>query len=249
MNRPFTIALGISLAGHAVVVGAQVLSIGWTGLSAPVQPRVIYDAHTDRAAEEKAKQLYRIHAQLAQLGSSAAMPAGQAVMGSPGQAGRGAGGSAAWGQFLAQLTEGRGISRSTAGAVADETSPWVGAVDLTNLASAASGNPVLMSYFGAIREQIQRTADQQGWLSRDQLDQGVIYVGFVIARTGRITQTAVLKDRPSFSPSLGDAAVKIVRSSSPFPEFPPSSEGPSMAFIIPIEFVLSSEAGSGAAGS
>jgi len=244
MNRSFALALGVSLAGHVVIVGAQIAFMGWSGVGASVQPKVIYDARPDQDERwEQAQRLYRVQAQLADMSSTAKMP--QAVFGSSQAANLRTSQASAWAGLLAQLTSGRGLSRYVPGTESAGGSLWTNAVDLTNLASAARGNPVLLSYFSAIREQIQRTADRQDWLSHRQLDQGIVYVGFVIARNGRVTQTSLLKDRSVASSSLAAAAVNIIRASSPFPEFPPSSPGPAMALIVPLEFVLSPAGGEG----
>ena len=113
---------------------------------------------------------------------------------------------------------------------------------MTNITLAAQGNPVLLSYFGAIREQIQRIANEGTWVSGvGQPGGGVVYIGFVIGRTGAIQSASVIVDRSVPLPPLQAAALRIVQLSGPFPPFPPSiaSAEDAIALTIPIEFVES----------
>ncbi len=112
---------------------------------------------------------------------------------------------------------------------------WASAVDLTDLVSAAQGDPVLLSYYSVIREQIQRTANQRSW-APGQAIEGVIYVGFLLHRTGEVESVTVLADRSTASPTLQQAALEIVKASGPFPAFPPSFQESSKNLLVPIEF-------------
>ena len=122
---------------------------------------------------------------------------------------------------------------------------WASAIDLTNITSAAQGNPVLLSYFGAIRWQIQRAANEGRWISETLQDDGVVYVGFAISRTGAIHSASVISERSTASTGLQESALKIVRSAGPFPPLPPSVAAASeaMAVVVPIEFVMTPPSG------
>ncbi len=111
------------------------------------------------------------------------------------------------------------------------------AIDLTNLTAAAQGNPVRFAYFSAIRERVQRTADTQNWEAAGAQRGGVVYVEFVVERTGRVHSAASLQGRSRASAPLCETAVRLVTTSTPFPPFPPSFEESSLTLLLPIEFM------------
>jgi TonB family protein len=112
-------------------------------------------------------------------------------------------------------------------------------VDLTDLVAASQGNPVLLSYFSAIREQIQRAANQQVWFTGLSLE-GVVYVTFILHAGGQIEGAAVLAEQSVRSEALRQIAVRIVQASAPFPPFPPSLREPKKLILVPLEFLLTS---------
>ncbi len=111
-------------------------------------------------------------------------------------------------------------------------------VDLTNLVDAAQGDPVLLSYFSAIREQIQLTANRQAWMSGAP-QQGVIYIAFVLHSDGAVQNVEIVTDRSAPAELLRDIALRIVNASAPFPPFPPSIPEPEKTIVVPLEFLLS----------
>ena len=110
-------------------------------------------------------------------------------------------------------------------------------VDLTNLVDAARGNPVLLSYFSAIREQIQQTANRQAWLTGTSTE-GLVYVTFVLSATGAIREAQVVVDRSSGAAALREIALQIVTTAAPFPPFPPSVTEATKTVVVPLEFLL-----------
>ena len=112
-------------------------------------------------------------------------------------------------------------------------------VDLANLADASGGNPVLLSYFGVIRDQIQRTANNRAWSTGDTTE-GLVYVSFVLTATGSVHSVAILSDKSVPSDRLQDISLRIVKTAAPFPPFPPSIQEPSKNVIVPLEFLLGS---------
>ena len=110
-------------------------------------------------------------------------------------------------------------------------------VDLTNLLDASKGDPVLLSYFGTIREQIQRAANRKDWLTGTER-QGLVYVSFILTAEGRIRSATVIGNRSVSSATLQDIALKIIGSAAPFPPFPPSLQDTSKTLIVPLEFLL-----------
>lgn len=112
-------------------------------------------------------------------------------------------------------------------------------VDLTNLPEASHGNPVLLSYFSAIREQIQQAANHQPWLAAEPA-QGLVYVSFLLVSSGLVKSVAVVPDRSIPSSTLRDTALRIVKSAGPFPPFPPSMAEPQKTIVVPLEFLIGS---------
>lgn len=112
------------------------------------------------------------------------------------------------------------------------------AVDLTDLAQAAQGDPVRLSYFAAIREQLQQAANQRPWLGNQISETGLVCVGFVLTRTGDVSSSAVVPDRSADSSSLRNAALQIVAAARPFPPLPPSflASSSTLTVLVPIEF-------------
>jgi len=112
-------------------------------------------------------------------------------------------------------------------------------IDLTNLIDAAKGDPVLFSYFGAIREQIQHAAGAQDWLT-EATGSGLVYVSFVLKEDGNLRGVAVVPERSVDSKPLRDAALKIVQHAGPFPPFPPSMAHAPTTLVVPLEFLAGS---------
>ena len=112
-------------------------------------------------------------------------------------------------------------------------------VDLTNLADASRGDPVLLSYFSALREQIQQTANREPWLNRDTA-QGLVYVSFVLSAGGDIKGVSIIADRSVPSRPLQDVDLRIVQTAAPFPPFPPSMTDGSKTIVVPLEFLFGS---------
>ena len=115
-------------------------------------------------------------------------------------------------------------------------------VDLTDLVEAAKGNPVLLSYFSAIREQIQQAANHRTWMTGEG-HEGTVYVSFVLAANGSIRSATVLEGRSVPSRTLQGIAMQIVQSAEPFPAFPPSLPEHRKTIVVPLEFLLGSSVG------
>lgn len=111
-------------------------------------------------------------------------------------------------------------------------------VDLTNLAEAAQGDPVLLSYFSAIRQQIQQAANHRRWLSGPTAE-GIVYVSFTLLSNGHVQFQDVLTARSVSSAHLQRIAMNIVASAGPFAPFPPSITEPSKTIVVPLEFLVS----------
>ena len=240
-DRSLTAAFAISLVGHLSVAGFQLLRPHHGARPRPMRPVEIIYEH--RAAEQ---ELHRLQQQLASLTNpSASLPGVQApapqirvpdrpIGGMPSFGGM-AGGDA--GESPGQSSAALGAFSGTAGLGAMLRAP---VVDLTNLVEAAQGNPVLLSYFSAIREQIQRTANRKTWNAGQPGDEGLIYVSFVLNQNGDVQVVGVVADRSALSRHLQEIAVQIVKAAGPFPPFPPSIQDPMKTIVVPLEFLLGS---------
>lgn len=224
-HRPLTIAFSISLALHSVLLALQLVHLRTArqrlAVRAPLD--IIYEY---QAADRERRQLRK---QIAQLGKNP-----EAIPGPPQP-------SAPMGQIRIPdrpaLTASN-LSADDAGGGSDEVARSA-VIDLTNLVEAAQGNPVLLSYFGAIREQIQRTANQHTWMT-GQPAQGIVYISFLLTSTGQVLTTHVVPDRSAPSSALQDIALQIVKASSPFRPFPPSMADASKTIVVPLEFLTGS---------
>jgi len=112
-------------------------------------------------------------------------------------------------------------------------------VDLTNVVEASRGDPVLLSYFSAIREQIQRTANRGTWLAGESV-QGLVYVTFMLGSSGAVGGAGIVPERSVASERLREIALRIVTTAAAFPPFPPSLPESSQTVVVPLEFLLDS---------
>ena len=112
-------------------------------------------------------------------------------------------------------------------------------VDLTDLVEASQGSPVLLSYFSAIREQIQEAANRRTWMTGEGQG-GIVYVSFVLTREGQVYSASIVEDRSAPSRTLQSISLRIVQSAMPFPPFPPSLQERHKTIIVPLEFLLGS---------
>jgi hypothetical protein len=232
------IAIGVSLAVHAAVLGVQLLLYG-LGLFSTADRRIklIYDRKPIETASAWTKEeAFQPKARLKELSG----PTTITVPGSSGGgAGFGGGRDIVFGVSKPASSSGvEGELGSGWARTWSRNEVWATAVDLTDLTAASQGDPVLLSYFGAIREQIQRTANAKTWVLAENLASGTIYVGFVLERTGELRSASVVSERSLASPQLGKVALQIIQASSPFLPFPPSFKESSKAIIVPLEFAL-----------
>lgn len=232
-DRTLVLTLCLSLFGHAVVLGAQLMMPGRGGWSQSMKPlKLVYAPETTEERSAWAKELGRIRVRtqelpgLPHLAAHAPMaegyhvgPLGPEVPDVPSQVSVSEGAGSGW-------------SSLPAGSVG----VWRAAVDLTNLTETFQGNPVLYSYFSAIRERIQRTANGHNWFSGAAEKSGVVYVGFVVTRAGAIQSASVIGARSVGSNQLQAVALQIVQASGPFLPFPPSFQESAKAIMVPLEF-------------
>ena len=233
IDRLLFFALGLSLGGHALVIGVQVMRTIAGGLFEMTKPvKFIYEPKTTHPESQWSKELNRRGEKLGELPRPSFVSAPGA---SAGGYSRGALGVDAL-DDAGRVRIGGGFGGGSASLALPSGSTWAAAIDLTNLTAAAQGDPVLYSYYGAIREQIQQTANERQWVPSALDTAGVVYVGFVVTRTGAIESAGVVSERSVRSAALQTIALRIIKASSPFLPFPPSFQEPTKTIVVPIEF-------------
>jgi len=216
-DRGFTIAFGMSLGLHLLLLAGQFVSWGWLAVARERLPiNVTYDY------EIAMQELRQLQEELAR--------ATRDTLTAPGP-------SASTHQAHIRIPE-RPLLATTR-SLPEATMGPSAFVDLTDLAEAAHGDPVLLSYFSAIREQIQHTANRRAWVT-EEATKGLVYVSFVLSANGAIHQTAVLADRSVPSTTLQDIALRIVEAAAPFPPFSPSMTESRKTIVVPLEFLFGS---------
>ena len=217
-DRAFIIALNISLGLHLALLVVQFLPLGWLPHARPRGPmEVVYDY-------EVAKQ------ELRHLQEEVTRATREAASSAPSPLPSG-------GQPQIRIPD-RPVLALTRN-LPDALPAYPVSIDLTNLTEAARGDPVLLSYFSAIREQIQQAANRRGWLS-DEPSKGLVYVSFVLNSNGVIRDASVISQRSAPSTTLQGVALRIIETAAPFPPFPPSISEPRKTIVVPLEFLLGS---------
>ncbi|PIQ84532.1 MAG: hypothetical protein COV75_01810 [Candidatus Omnitrophica bacterium CG11_big_fil_rev_8_21_14_0_20_63_9] len=217
-DRVFAISFGASLGLHLILLLGQILSLPWWDTPRPMRPiEVVYEYEI---VQQELKELQERH-------SKAARDLTTAPASAPG---------------LSERTQIRIPDRpslTVEQTVADLALNRSSVIDLTNLVDASRGDPVLLSYFGAIREQIQQAANHRPWLTGETA-QGLVYVSFILSSSGAVQGISIVADRSVSSDQLRDVAVKIVKTAAPFLPFPPSMTDPQKTIVVPLEFLLGS---------
>ena len=216
-DRVFTIAFGASLAVHLLLIIGQLLSWGWFTTHPHPPIEVVYDQEAVR------QEVQQLQDELRRAKSESAIPGGSVPTLNATLSAR----------PQIRIPDRPALSPERTERLSDRPS----IVDLTNLVDAARGDPVLLSYFSAIREQIQRMANGRAWLTGQPIE-GLVYVSFVLSAGGEIRGITIVSDRSSNSPPLQDIALRIVKSAAPFPPFPPSVGDSSKTIVVPLEFLL-----------
>ena len=234
-------AIIVSLAGHAVLLSGAWIQAMWYKRARPAAPlRLVHEGpavhdEQDRAAQrlEEAKTRTIEAPALSQDAATESEGSEGMDQGSPMMSI-----SAAELRATADASLGD-LAGGALSAVSVADGGWGAAADLTNVTAAAQGNPVLLSYFSAIRTQIQQAANRRPWLTEGARAEGTISIGFVIGVAGDIQKAAVITERSAAFPDLQSAALQIVEASAPFPPLPPSvrAASPTLAVIVPIQFV------------
>ena len=244
--RPLLWTLPASALVDALVLGVRV--VRWTrerNLHPQADLRVFYEAMAEGVASDGHQpRLGEISAPTPVVSAGAApVPqiriAERSALGLPGaEPGVGIPGAGGF-EFGDRLGQGGGGGGADGqgGGSGQTRSP---VVDLTNLAEAAQGNPVLLSYFSVIREQIQQTANKRTWMTGQERAEGIVYLSFVLSPKGHIQSAAVVPERSVSSSALQGVALNIIKSAGPFPPFPPSMDEPSKTVVVPLEFLMGS---------
>ena len=216
-DRGFTLAFSISLGLHLLLLIGQFISLHWDKTPRMRQTlEIVYDY-------EVAKQ------QVQQLQDQLARAKREAV----------AAPTAASNGLRTQIRIPDRPSLAVTTGLGDTLLTHASFVDLTNLTEASGGDPVLLTYFSTIREQIQRAANRRTWLTGEEKE-GLVCISFVLTATGSAQKAGVLVDRSVASATLQETALRILKDAEPFPPFPPSIQEPSKTIVVPLEFLIGS---------
>jgi TonB family protein len=220
-DRAFTISFSVSLGLHLALLIGQLFSLDWFSVARARRPiDVVYEYEV---AEQETRHLQ------VQLDRAKREVAAASLPGAIGA--------------QTQIRIPDRPSLTTDHTLSDVMPDRASMVDLTNLVEAARGDPVLLSYFSAIREQIQQTANRRAWSLEEEAGYGLVYVSFMLSSTGDVQRVAVVADRSIPSQALRDIAVRIVKTAAPFPPFPPSMVDPQKTIVVPLEFLSGSQGG------
>ncbi len=214
-DRGLLTAFGLSILFHLAVLGWGLLPLAW--LNRPLSRAAIRVVYEPASARQEERQL---QAQLTKARRAAiAGPSPAAARSRP---------------HIHVASRPLLIEAKTLAEIMPQRSS---VFDLTNLVDASRGDPVLMSYFAAIRQQIQRSANSQAWLGEAD-GEGLIYVSFLLASSGSIRDVATVPNRSVPSQQLRELGMRIVRQAAPFPPFPPSFQEAAKTIVVPLEFRL-----------
>ncbi len=89
-------------------------------------------------------------------------------------------------------------------------------VSLPSIPGETFKMPEYKSYYQIIRERIRKTA----YFYYTKLEQGEVFLTFVLNSDGTIKDVAVNPDKSTQSPYLTDLALRSVKEAGPYPEFP-----------------------------
>ena len=213
-DRVFAIAFGISLAAHLLFLLGQLLRLEWFAPRRDLGPiEVIYNYEMAREAAQDMR---------AQLSRAQRDAVGAPVPGSFGE------------RMQIRIPDRPQLASNRD---METVMPTPGTIiDLTDLVDASRGDPVLLSYFGAIRERIQSAANQQQFALEGEQG-GLIYVSFVLLSSGVIQDVSIVSERSVPARRLREISARIVRSAGPFPPFPPSMPEERKTIVVPLEFL------------
>ncbi|MFA5156400.1 MAG: energy transducer TonB [Candidatus Omnitrophota bacterium] len=93
-------------------------------------------------------------------------------------------------------------------------------------------SPSYIGYFQLTREKVKRILYQR----YTYMEEGEVYLSFIVSNSGDIKDVRVDDDRSSASPYLREIAMASVRESSPFPAFPKDLEYPELTFNVVVSF-------------
>lgn len=212
-DRVFVVAFTISVTVHLVILIGRVLQLPWfTRMRENLPLEVVYEALTQPEAQLFQAQLERARRDAV-------------VAPTPSQIGERI-------QIRVPDRPLLVVERSL-----EESMPVRDAIiDLTDLVNASRGDPVLLSYFGAIREKIQATANRQEWPMPEK-GGGLVYTSFVLSAEGNIRNVSIVADRSVAQRELHHISLRIVAAAGPFPPFPPSMKEAEKTIVVPLEFI------------
>lgn len=95
--------------------------------------------------------------------------------------------------------------------------------------------PEYKSYYQIIREKIRK----QAYRNYRRLEEGEVFLTFILSPSGELIESSVNHDKSTGGLYLRQIALESVRSSAPFPEFPPKLKNKDrLSFNVIISFEL-----------
>jgi outer membrane biosynthesis protein TonB len=95
-------------------------------------------------------------------------------------------------------------------------------------------NPTYISYYQIVREKIKRAAYQ----NYACYETGEVYLSFIIANDGVLTDVRLVDEKSSSSPNLRGISLRSIKEASPFPIFPKELDYPHLSFNVIVSFEI-----------
>lgn len=107
-------------------------------------------------------------------------------------------------------------------------------INLPAIEIAKIDNPSYISYYQVVREKIRRSAYE----NYTHNETGEVYVSFIIFNDGYLKEARLVEERTTAKEYLKSIALRSIKDSSPFPNFPKELDYPQLSFNIIISFEI-----------
>jgi len=115
-----------------------------------------------------------------------------------------------------------------------DTATYRKKITLPQLPEEKITNPLYINYYQIVREKIRRTAYQ----NFTGTDTGEVYLSFIISKSGGLKDIRIAEEKSTSNEYLQKTALRSVRESSPFPEFPDALNYAELSFNVVIAFEI-----------
>jgi len=107
-------------------------------------------------------------------------------------------------------------------------------INLPAIEIAKIDNPSYISYYQVVREKIRRSAYE----NYTHNETGEVYISFIIFNDGYLKEARLVEERTTAKEYLKSIALRSIKDSSPFPNFPKELDYPQLSFNIIISFEI-----------